>query len=65
MRVLDGEHRALIKACFETLNDNSTASSNSIKNEILKLESEKLQHTYAHFEELKSILNSKRYDLSL
>ncbi|MEP0365816.1 MAG: Spy/CpxP family protein refolding chaperone [Cyclobacteriaceae bacterium] len=60
MRVLDGNHRVLIKAYFETLNDNAASSADSIRNEILQLESEKLQYTYDHFEELKSILSEQQ-----
>ncbi|MEO9477079.1 MAG: Spy/CpxP family protein refolding chaperone [Cyclobacteriaceae bacterium] len=60
MRTLDGDHRTLIKAYFETLNDDPAAAADSIKNQILKIESEKLQYTYDHFEELKSILSEQQ-----
>ncbi|MGB3465409.1 MAG: hypothetical protein WBA74_09065 [Cyclobacteriaceae bacterium] len=57
MRKLDSDYRALLKAYFETLDDKSVASDENIKNELLKIEAEKLQYTYTHFEELKSILS--------
>ena len=60
MRVLDGDHRDLIKAYFQTLNDHDSTSADSIRNEILQIESEKLQYTYEHFEELKSILSEQQ-----
>ena len=60
MRSFEEDHRELIKAYFETFNNNSSTSADSIKSEILKIESAKLQHTYEHFEKLKSILNEQQ-----
>ena len=58
MRSFDQDHKELIKAYFKSFS-NST-SSDSIKREILKLESNKLQLNYKHFEELKSMLNEEQ-----
>ncbi|MEO9871199.1 hypothetical protein [Ekhidna sp.] len=49
-----------MKDYIETLNIHSTASVEQIRNEILKIESAKLEYTYKHFEELKSILNEQQ-----
>ena len=59
MRNLDKDHRALISAYFQSF-DKNPSSSDSIKNEILKIESDKLQHNFDHFKELKSILNEEQ-----
>ncbi|MEL7006601.1 MAG: hypothetical protein AAFN93_28335 [Bacteroidota bacterium] len=56
MRSFEADHRELVKAYFETFNSSSIASPDSIKIEILNIESEKLEYTYEHFKELKSIL---------
>jgi hypothetical protein len=60
MRVLQEDHRLLMKSYFETLITSSIDSPDSIKNEILKIESEKLRITYEHFRELKSILTAQQ-----
>lgn len=60
MRILDNENQQLLKSYFETLEGNSTDSAEIFKNEILKIESKKLQYTYEHFQELESILNENQ-----
>jgi len=60
MTSFEKDHRTLIKAYFETLNEHSSTSVDSIKYEILKNESDKLEYTYEHFEELKSILSDQQ-----
>ncbi len=60
MRILQGDHSRLMKDYIETLDIHSTASVEQIRSEILKIESAKLQYTYEHFEELKSILNEQQ-----
>ena len=60
MRSFETEQRELIKLYFRSFNDG--LSSDSIKNEILKVESDKLQYNHDHFEELKSILTEEQKD---
>jgi len=57
MRILGAQHQPLLKSYFETLNDDSPDAAAHIKNELLEVESKKLQHTYEHFQELKSTLS--------
>jgi acyl-ACP thioesterase len=59
MRILGAEHQQLLKSYFETLNDDSPDAAR-IKSELLEIESKKLQHTYTHFQELKSTLNESQ-----
>ncbi|MEL6560711.1 MAG: hypothetical protein AAFQ94_21135 [Bacteroidota bacterium] len=59
MRNFDETHKALITAYFKSFGDDPI-SSDSIKNEILKIESAKLQHNFDHFTDLKSLLNEKQ-----
>ncbi len=60
MRIFGNEHKQLLESYFETLNDSSPESAERIKNDLLEVESKKLQHTYEHFQELKSTLNESQ-----
>lgn len=60
MRILGTEHQQLLKSYFETLNNDSPDAAVSIKNELLEVESKKLQHTYSHFQKLKSTLSESQ-----
>lgn len=62
MRKLESDHRSSIKAYFETLSNKSTRSADSLKKEILKIESEKLQITYDHFAALRALLSEQQQD---
>ncbi len=60
MKILNNENQLLLKSYFETLKDNFSDSSEYYKNELLIVESKKLQYTYEHFQELKSTLSESQ-----
>ena len=63
MRMIEKEQKRLITSYFQSLMHTTQNQSNdSLVDQILKQEQRKLEITYAHFEELKTLLDEKQKD---
>ena len=63
MKSIEQEQKRLVEIYFQSLtSDSQNESNDALTNEILKLEQKKLEITYAHFEELKALLDENQKD---
>ena len=66
MHEIENRQATLVNAYFETLKHEETTEANRLLTQITKQEASKLQITYAHFQDLKNLLNpSQKADFQL
>ncbi|UZR99358.1 hypothetical protein [Chondrinema litorale] len=62
MRAIEMKQKEILKVYFgKLLEKNDTTNANKLIGEVNKLEKEKIEVTYEHFEEVKSILKDNQY----